>query len=323
MPRTKPIIVVLLLIFVFSAAAADSASAAWIIEGTELAEGQTRALATTAVVDQSSVLHVPGLPLKISCSGLSTTKPELLGSAENAVAEAVTVSGCAVAEPTTCSLLSPTIVSDPVLINIGEGISPDERALLEPQSGHVLSMFTLEGSSCSISGRKALDGAVFLNAPTLQNEATEQALEGLGSIENEGYTSLQIAGDSTFLEGSKLLLKLQAGNKFAFRPPKVKAEPKSINFKEIKTGESAGEVVVFTNEGARGWQPNVFKFNKAKGGVAFTAKVTVKTPCNKVVLAGKTCEEIVDFAPTNKEEYEAVFKTLPASEPVVVEGKGK
>ena len=59
-----------------------------------------------------------------------------------------------------------------------------------------------------------MNGSVRVNAPTGQTEEELQAIEGQGSFENN---SLEVAGDKSYIEGGKALLKLASGSKWSFR----------------------------------------------------------------------------------------------------------
>jgi hypothetical protein len=183
----------------------------WRIAGAALPPGSKAALSTKAVVDEPATLNVPGLSLKISCSGLSGTKPEIIGENEGAV-EHLTFEGCSEITPTTCKLETPTISTEPITALAFDAISPDVRVHFTPKSGKSFATLTFVGS-CSLAGEKPVNGTVTVDAPNGQSEEVSHALAGLGSQENN---SLEVSGQKGYLEKGKALLKLASGSKWSF-----------------------------------------------------------------------------------------------------------
>jgi hypothetical protein len=209
MTKLRAVLVTTLAMSALGAVLASTASAAWFISGTELKEGQTAALATTAKVEKNIVFTVPSVTLKVTCTGLSATKPEIVqGTDEELHATSLEFTGCGVTEPTNCKTESTTIATEAVdVLTGGVTESPDTKTTLKPHTGTTIAVLTLTGGACALAGEKALSGDITLNSPTLLEEKTEQALEGLGTLENE---SLQLGGKPAYLEG-KALLKLSSG----------------------------------------------------------------------------------------------------------------
>jgi hypothetical protein len=201
-----------LVLLAFGATAASTASAGWFIEGAELSAGSKVVLTTKATVTEPFVLSTPKLSLKISCSGLSGVKPELSG-ASNAAAEHLEMESCSEIEPKTCKMESPTIVTEPVVATPSESAFPDDKVLLGPKTGKTIMTITFVGS-CSLAGEKGLNGRLNLNAPTLQENLTDQQIEALGS--SEGNNSLEIGGQKTYLEEGKTQLELTTGSRWVF-----------------------------------------------------------------------------------------------------------
>ena len=216
MSKVKIIIVALFAMFALTAMAAASASAAgWHVSGTELTGTQTAALSTTAVNDSPAVLHVPALPLKITCKGSLTGVAPKITAPNLGSATSLTFHECSVVEPTTCALGSPEITTEPVTATVTTATSPADHILFKTSAAD-FATFELTGSSCSISGKKAVKGTVVLKAATGQTESAIQDLEGLGSLE-QGGDSLQTANDPSYIEGGKALLKLESGATWSFR----------------------------------------------------------------------------------------------------------
>jgi hypothetical protein len=195
-------------------ASTASATAAWLVNGTELTGTQFANLSTLAVVDESATFNVPGLPLKIVCKGdLKGVNPKILAS-NTASATSLTFTGCEVIEPTTCKLSSPVLETG--ALNVTATLGPGESVNLTfTTTAKRFVEFTLEGGSCSISGKKAVTGSVVLTSPTGQLQLLTQTLSGLGSSE-QGSNSLQTAGDPSYLEGGKALLTLESDSKWSF-----------------------------------------------------------------------------------------------------------
>jgi hypothetical protein len=196
-------------------ASTASATAGWLVNGTELTGTQSANLSTLAVTDTSAILHVPALPVKISCSGhLEGVSPKI-AAPNTASATSLTFTGCSMIEPTTCKLPSPEIKTEAVTGTATLG--PGESVLIsfKPTTAKRFAEFTFEGTSCSISGKKAVTGAVVLKAPTGQLQLLTQALEGLGSLE-QGGDSIQVANDQAYIEGGKALLTLESDSKWSF-----------------------------------------------------------------------------------------------------------
>lgn len=212
MPKAKMFAAVLIAVFALSAAISASAQAepSWFVSGAKLTS--KAALATKAVVDEPAVLNVPGLGLKASCSGLSGSKPEIAGPTKGQ-AEALSFENCSEISPSTCKISPATIRTESIfwLVHIS-GHFFWWNWLIHAQGGKILATITFVGS-CSFAGEQPLAGAVVLKGPTTSIEETSQALEGLGSTENN---SLEIAGNKAFIEGGKVLLSLASGSKWSF-----------------------------------------------------------------------------------------------------------
>ena len=195
-------------------ASTASATAGWLVNGTELTGTQFANLSTLAVVDKSATLNVPALPLKIVCEGdLQGVNPKILAGS-TASATSLTFTGCKVVEPTTCELSSPEIKTE--VLNVTATLGPGESVNLTfTTPAKHFAEFELRGASCSISGKKAVIGSVVLQAPTGQLQLLTQTLAGLGSLE-QGTNSLQTANDRSYLEGGKALLTLESDAKWSF-----------------------------------------------------------------------------------------------------------
>jgi hypothetical protein len=112
---------------------------------------------------------------------------------------------------------------------------------------------------------------------------------------------------------------------FGDEEPQVLVSPKTLTFKELKALESEEKILTYKNDGPGGWQPTEFKFGKVEGELGAWGVALGATPCNKKVPEGGICEEKIIFEPkvAGAGKIKANVTTNPASQQVVVEGKGK
>lgn len=213
MPATaKTILAVFLVALATSALAADAASAEWFVSGTKLTT--TAALATSAVVDTTGTWELPVPKIGVDCEGPLDLKLLLLppGSFHGTF----TWLHCRALPASTCSLSSPTIQSESVegTVTKGPGASED-RATIAPSTKAILATISFaETGGCPLVGEQPVKGSVTLGVPKGQIEEATQAIEGLGSVENN---SLEVAGSKVYLEGGRALVKLASASKWSFR----------------------------------------------------------------------------------------------------------
>jgi hypothetical protein len=219
MSRVKATIVVLVAAFALSAVAAGTASAEWFINGTKLTG--SAALATTAKVDTDAVLDIG--TIKILCKGglLRGARPEIDSANEGGMAESLTFEGCETIEPATkCTLVGQprTITTNPVTATVKKltGSSKEDRVIFTPLTKKSFAILPFsETNTCALnSEEESVNGSVTVGAPTGQEENEAQAIEGLGSTENN---SLEVAGLKAFILRGRALLKLASGSKWSFR----------------------------------------------------------------------------------------------------------
>jgi hypothetical protein len=209
-PKTRPLLAALVVVTVFYAVASSAEAASLFVGGAKLSANSKVALSTTIALEEPAVLESPGLSLAISCSGLSATKPELVGE-DKAEAERLTFVACSEVEPSTCKLESSTIETAPLTGLFATGTSPADKLHLKPKAGKTIATFVFSGS-CAIAGEKGLNGQVTFNAPTGQSEEASQAIEASSSIEN----SLEIGGNKACFASGRGLLKLASGSKWSY-----------------------------------------------------------------------------------------------------------
>src|ERR1700691_3484117 len=207
--------VVALVLSMVGAASASAGPMNWFVNGTELKSGEAAGIAEPQAVDVPAVLNVPNLSLKVTCSGFSGSKGELQGAnaGESGMeqAEAVVLEECSEISPAVCKLTSSTLVTEPLLASVSLAASrplPSVRVLLRAKGRNELMTIDFEGSGgkeCALAGELGVAGEFLAVAPTGASEETLQAIEGLGTTENN---SLQIDGDKAYIEGGRALVKL-------------------------------------------------------------------------------------------------------------------
>lgn len=218
MTKVKLLLTTCIAVLALSSLGVASASAmSWFVGGAQLPTGSKAALVSKAVLEQPAVLNVPGLALKVSCTGLSGEKAEIEGGTSKGKATALSFEGCSEVSPSTCKVSPSTIVTEPNIdwLTHLSGVTPPGVKWLIHREGtsNVLATVTFVGS-CSFAGEKPVSGTVGLLASHGSSEEVSQLLEGIGSLENP---SLEIGGNKAFIEGGKALLKLVSGSKWSFR----------------------------------------------------------------------------------------------------------
>jgi hypothetical protein len=210
MSKVKVIFVAFAAVLAVSAIAASGATAAsWFVGGAALPAGSKVSLATAAVVDSPAVLNSPVETVKITCAGLDGLDPLIFGSDQgSAVLKFLT---CSELTPANCSV-EPTLETEPVLALVKTGTGEADRVIFTPEKKTFI-VVNFSGTICAIAGEKPVSGAVTVGAPTGQLELASQAIEGLGSTENN---SLFLGGHPAFIEGGKALLKLATGAAWSF-----------------------------------------------------------------------------------------------------------
>jgi len=209
------VMVGLVAVMAFSAMVAGSASAAsWKINGSALTG--SAALATTAKVDATASLIITTANILVLCTGgssgvLSGIKP-LISSPNSGTAETLIFNGCTVMEPSTCTLSSEEITTEPLTAEVKTGPAPDDLVTFSPTKKDFTEIDFI-GAKCPLTGEKAVSGKVTIKAPTGQTESVTQAIEGLGTLENN---SLFVGSDRSYIEGGSALLKLVSGSKWSF-----------------------------------------------------------------------------------------------------------
>jgi hypothetical protein len=315
---TKPLQVAasLLVSIAFGATAASPASATWFVEGEELAEGSTAALATTAQVDEAMVLNAPSLGVKLTCTGgadkvLAAQQPFI--QSPNAVgAESLTFEGCSEIAPSNCSI-SEALSTEPVIAAAEERTASLVRLLLTPRTGRTLTGIAFKGS-CSLAGEQPLNGQVALDAPELHAAHAVQPVEALGTTENN---SLELSKVKVNIRG-KASIDLPERKLWRFVVNQIIVNKKLLDF------EAAGvKSVVFKNENPEGnWSPKKDKLkmiNKTDTVWIRRDECTVK-----VIKPKEECVVEVKFTPNGETGVfmaELELEGAPPSANVRLEGE--
>jgi hypothetical protein len=242
MPRVRTTVAALVAVLALNAIAVTAASANWFVGEAELPSGSKAALATKATVETSFVLSIPAATTKVTCTALSPQKTEIVETNSIAGAELV-FSSCAVSEGATkCALEKSEIRtnSEGLTGTVSEGTEPEDRITFAQTKSKALASIPFN-SSCALSGSQSMSGSLKLAAPALQEELTEQAVQG----ESTKATGLTVGGDAAFLSG-KAKVKLASGKKFQ------NVAPQHWYSGLVKVAESneAGGLAVGTGSGA-------------------------------------------------------------------------
>jgi hypothetical protein len=188
-----------------------SASAGWFVEGEEVTTAGA-ALATTAKVDQSSVLKGSGVAVTCSGATLNSVSPEIV-LPNKITASSLEFTGCSAAAP--CSLTKPAITTEPVVAELTEQAPPAVPAILKPKTGTRITRIDLEGEECAFAGETSVTGQARVLLPTGQEKNELQALVWEAK---ESTGELKLGSASASLAGSALL-KLVSGSSFLYTPP--------------------------------------------------------------------------------------------------------
>jgi hypothetical protein len=216
MSRFKVLFMVLFAVAAVSVVAVSSASAVWMVGGTNLATNA--ALATTAVVHEPTKLLVPSLEhLTITCTGASLDGVEpRIEPGNKGFAKALTFLVCN-SSKANCALekTNQSIPTLPILATASLGTGEAVNVNFTPETKSTFAEINFsEANTCALAGVQPVKGKVNIKAPDGQLEAVSHVIEGQGSFENN---SLEIgSGNKAYLVGGKALLKLQNSSKWSF-----------------------------------------------------------------------------------------------------------
>lgn len=195
----------------------STASAGWLIEGTELAG--TAALATTASVKEAFQLTAG--PVNVQCSGsvLNGLSPEIV-SPNELVASSLVFNECKGNE--VCPLVTKTIGTLPLSAQVFERTLQEDEAVFTPNnSSKLFATIDFGGSECSFAGVNGITGETTALLPTGREEKVVQLVKASTTEAGE----LKLASTNATLKGSALL-KLADGKPF-------KLNGQALNFKGL------------------------------------------------------------------------------------------
>jgi hypothetical protein len=215
MSRFKVLSIALFAVAAVSAVAVSSASAIWMVGGTNF--HGTAALATTAVVHEPATLLVPNLGLTITCSGTSLDglEPRIEALDKGFAKELKFLSCNTNKENCALEVTNQAVPTLPLLVlaELGAGESVKLLFTTETKSTFANVLFS-EANTCALAGTQPVKGSVNLSSPDGQLELLSHLLTALGSFENN---SLEIgAGNKAYIDGGKALLRLQSDSKWSF-----------------------------------------------------------------------------------------------------------
>ena len=213
MSKAKVIMAAFAAVLALSALASASASAAtvgWMVNG-QLLTG-SKALATTAAVDETATLSGGGFSLKCNGAILKGTTPEITSPSMGS-AGSLLFTEC-ISTTTNCILSSgdKEIGTVPILSESTLEGASGVRSTFMPKTGSIFATIKFEGENCSGSGVKAVTGSAVTSSPTGQTESILQLLS-VNTVASEG--TLKFASGAAKLTGSALL-KLASGEPWSY-----------------------------------------------------------------------------------------------------------
>lgn len=199
MSKVKVVAAAFIAALALTALASATASADWMVNGTNLTG--SAALATTAHTDVTGKLNGGGL--NIECSGdLKGASPEIkVGAKGSASSLTFTTCGTTNANCTVPAEISTVPVS--VLAELDPGNALATTVLFTPTAGTIFATVKFSGEKCAVAGIKPVTGKATALAPTGKDERTEQELE---INTTEAAKELFIASSAASLTGAALLL---------------------------------------------------------------------------------------------------------------------
>ncbi len=214
MSKRSAIFAIFLVTLAFATVDSSSASAGWFVGGTEL-KGSA-ALATTAQIQTASILTIPKLKGEITCEQAMALAAAAILAGQPEIAALLIFLFCT--SPAQGCPLNPataTISTQPLVASVTKGPkAPEDWVNIRPRTKSLLATIPYaEKTTCAFEGNEPVSGSLTLRMPTGQSEETAQAIEGMGSFENN---SLEVAGSKAYLGGGKILLKLASGSKWSF-----------------------------------------------------------------------------------------------------------
>jgi hypothetical protein len=208
MSKAKPIITVCLSMLTLSAltsTAASAATAGWMVNGTLLTG--SKALSTTAAVDEIWRLEAAGITITCSGTNINSTGPEILAPNKGA-AKSVTFNGCSA--NANCS--APISISTlPILAEATLDGTLAVKEIIKPETGSTFTTIQFEGALCALEGVQPIKG----KASVLASGHEEHTLQEFHSTVTKGSGELKIGSIAAELNGASLI-RLASGESWSF-----------------------------------------------------------------------------------------------------------
>jgi hypothetical protein len=203
-------LVVALIVSAIASSPAVAAGEGWLIKGTLLVGSV--ALATTASVDEVSVLTFGTLTVKCSASALSGTGLQI-ESPNKSSATSLIFKECAVTSSGECELESGTTITTlPIVTEVTLDGSLAARGVFKPKTVTTFATLKFRGTACPETGKIPIKGTAAWLAPAGRDERTLQLLSvNVTAAEKE----LEIGQTAASLKGS-VLLKLASSLPWSF-----------------------------------------------------------------------------------------------------------
>ncbi len=207
MPRFRLLILTIASIFAFGAVASSAANAGWMVNGTNFTSG-TKALASTAGVDQA--LRITSAVLDIKCAGstMKSTNAVINGATGMMDVNSLEFTECD-RSGEVCRLAESQFKTTPLLADFTlDGSNPNAvQGAFLPTAGEIFATVKFEGAECAMTGVLQVRGSQSFLAPAGRLERTLQSITLLGSSSISGLTAS--------VEGS-ILTRLASNEPFSF-----------------------------------------------------------------------------------------------------------
>jgi hypothetical protein len=193
-----------------ASASASAATAGWMVNGTLLSG--TKALATTAKIDQDLVLKSTAANIELECTGgaLAEGTPEIK-SPNAGAASSLQFTSCKALTPD-CTLSSSTVGTVPVAFEATLESTAAVVGTFKPKTKTLLATFEFGGEKCVAEGINGVTGTAKVLAPNGQQEGT---VELNRSIVTEASGELKVASSAAEVKGSALV-KLASDEPWSF-----------------------------------------------------------------------------------------------------------
>jgi hypothetical protein len=192
-------------------AMASAATAGWKVNGTFLTG--TKALATTAAVDEHGKLNAGQVEINCVASTLTGVSPQINGTTEHGDAQSLEFNECT--GNSVCPLAASQkekVKTLPVLVDLTlDGTLAVKGRFLSTNSSKLFATIAFEGAECSFKGTQPVKGAQTVLAPTGQDERTLQLL----AATEEEPGALTLGNTPATLKGS-ILVRLASGEPYSF-----------------------------------------------------------------------------------------------------------